>query len=103
MPLKQFFLLQRDLKKVHQLNSIEVADIAPYTTDRYGSQLCACPSDHAGMHKPILFMRLPMLQRLLSVLVYQLNDDEAADDDNFGEEDHVSSFRQAFGCPATPA
>ena len=44
-----------------------------------------------------------MLQRLLSVLVYQLNDDEAADDDNFGEEDHVSSFRQAFGCPATPA
>ena len=37
-----------------------------------------------------------MLQRLLTVLVYQLNDDEAADDDNFGEEDHVSSFRQAI-------
>eukprot|EP00891_Asterochloris_glomerata_P006835 jgi/Astpho2/6835/fgenesh1_pm.00105_%23_10_t len=45
------------------------------------------PEEHHGR-------RLLAFQRLLSVLVYQLNDDEAADDDNFGEEDHVSSFRE---------
>ena len=54
----------------------------------------------ADMHTQTQLTWPSMLQRLLTVLVYQLNDDEAADDDNFGEEDHVSSFRQApFALP----
>ena len=55
-----------------------------------------CPHCLQGTHTQALLTGPPVLQRRLTVLVYQLNDDEAADDDNFGEEDHVSSFRQAL-------
>ena len=94
---EQPFSLQRDLEVVHQLHSNEAAESVFHCR---AVEVCCVPgpSDHTvcRQHTQIQLTRLPMLQRLLTVLVYQLNDDEAADDDNFGEEDHVSSFRQAL-------